>query len=359
MAGSQDFQVHRRIYRPGKPAPRTPGSLGINDHADPCVNSHIGDSPGPVGVNDHAAIVAGGVESAALKRATELKLMLLSTTRVAAFLNSVLYLTITAEMAKSNSERMGLVFHTASVDLGDEKVKDQKVKELHGQYMMEFTEAASKGPDSALKFLIEADRARNEARKHIEEVTHEAVDSSEKTTKHLGTTVKVLKTVEYTAGAALTVMGLFVGAAGALTAGVIGFGYDTVTDALDEFREKGRVNADAVAMVSENTSKNSFVAAGKEFAKGKLAGIDESAVEKLEDAVKYYAEKIAVKEKMIEHTKSLRNVNKLKRAMAKDESALLAAEKGIKRFKGVAFIFAAWDVSDKAMKIWKAWQEDE
>jgi hypothetical protein len=34
---------------------RTPGSLGINDAADPTRFSHLGDTPGPLGWNDHAS----------------------------------------------------------------------------------------------------------------------------------------------------------------------------------------------------------------------------------------------------------------------------------------------------------------
>jgi hypothetical protein len=34
--------------------PRTPGSLGINDAADPSTWSWVGSTPGPVGINDHA-----------------------------------------------------------------------------------------------------------------------------------------------------------------------------------------------------------------------------------------------------------------------------------------------------------------
>jgi hypothetical protein len=35
---------------------RTPGSLGINDHADPNVTSLLGDTPGVLGHNDHADV---------------------------------------------------------------------------------------------------------------------------------------------------------------------------------------------------------------------------------------------------------------------------------------------------------------
>jgi hypothetical protein len=262
-------------------------------------------------------------------------------------------------MIKLQTERMGLVFTTTTVDTGDEKEKDRKVDELLPDYMKEFAEASSRGGKAALEFLLEAQQSRENAQQHINEVIAQANQSSEQTTREIGTTIKGLKTVEYGAGAALTVMGLFVGAAGALAAGIIGFSYDTVTDGIDKYREHGKVDADLVALVSEDTSKSTGVAMAKEIGKGKLAGKELEDVEKLEKTVQELQGKIAIKQAMIAESKSLRNANKIGRAMAKNEKALTTAERSIKRFRGVNILFAAEDLAEKGYKILKVWNEPE
>jgi len=359
MAGSQDPKTYRRSDVSGKAAARTPGTLGRNDHADPDVHSHKGDSPGTLGAHDHASEVADAEESAALNRKKSVKLMLLNKNSVAAFLYSVIYNQLTADMIKLQTERVGLVFKTTTVDTGDEQQKDKRLKELLPEYMKDFAEASSHGGKAAVEFLLDAEHARDMAQERIREISMRANEASEQTTKNIGTTVKGLKTVEYGAGAALTVMGLFVGAAGALAAGIIGFSYDTMTDVIDGYREKGRVDADVVALVSEDTAKNTGVAIAKEVAKGKLAGQELENVEKLEEAVRDLKGKIAVKKAMIAESKSVRNSNKIGRALTKDELALGTAERSITRFKGVNVLFAVWDLSDKGRKIYKAWNEPE
>ncbi len=361
MANSYDPQGHRRVYHTRKVAARTPGSLGRNDHGDPFVCSHRGDSPGSLGANDHAAEVANAEKRSAVDPNKTLKLMLLDKKRLAGFLRSVIYLQLTSDMIKLKTERMGLVFKTTEVDTGDERQKDKRVQELLPDYMGKFVEASSHGAGAAIEFLLEAEQAKSTAQRHIREVIAQATSASEETTKTIGTTIKGLKTVEYGAGGALTVMGLFVGAAGALAAGIIGFSYDTVTDALDNYREhgKGSVDADVVALVSEDTAKNTGIAMTKEIGKGKLAGKEIEQIEKLEKDVEYLEGKITVKQGMIAKSKSLRYSNKIGRQMAKDERALAAAEGSIKRFKGVNVLFAAEDLAEKGYKIFKVWTEPE
>ena len=138
MANSQDPQAHRKTYHPGKVAARTPGSLGRNDQADPCVCSYLGDTPGSLGVNDGGSEVADGEGRSAQDPNQTYKLMLLDKRRVAGFLRSVIYLQLTSDMIKLQTERMGLVFTTTTVDTGDEKEKDRKVDELLPDYMKEF-----------------------------------------------------------------------------------------------------------------------------------------------------------------------------------------------------------------------------
>lgn len=63
MASSKNAGPAGRIsYGPVCPA-RTPGSLGINDQADPNAASFIGNTPGPVGINDHGESLASHLPS--------------------------------------------------------------------------------------------------------------------------------------------------------------------------------------------------------------------------------------------------------------------------------------------------------
>ena len=54
--------------------PRSPGSLGKRDAADPDTRVHLGDTPGPVGVNDGAASCAHGGRPTVLRMAQQLVL---------------------------------------------------------------------------------------------------------------------------------------------------------------------------------------------------------------------------------------------------------------------------------------------
>jgi hypothetical protein len=344
MAGSHDPRAHRRTYTPRRTAASTPGSLGRLDHGDPGARSCFGDTPGPLGLNDYAQEVSQYQASIPLKRRQELRLMLLDRKRVAAFLSSVLYMKLTAEAP-------GL----------SEQAKNQRLIELLPAYMTDFSEACSRGGSDAMQFLIEADNDRNEASEKLKRLQAQELESSRKTAERLGIVVKGLKTVEYGAGAALTVMGLFVGATGALAAGLIGFAYDTATGAIDDVRDKGKghVNADVVAIVSADTAKSAAKDAFKEWLHGKFAGKELEEIEKLEEKAAYLEEKIGVKLRLIADTKSARNARKLTKAMAKDEGKLLEAEKSIARFQIVNYLFAASDVKEKAEKIWDAWHESD
>jgi hypothetical protein len=53
MAGTRAPGPQARLHKQGVCPSRTPGSLGTNDQADPCVVALGGDTPGPAGVNDY------------------------------------------------------------------------------------------------------------------------------------------------------------------------------------------------------------------------------------------------------------------------------------------------------------------
>lgn len=358
MARSYDPSLYHRVYRNGAPAPRTPGPLGTNDGADPRVMSRPGDSPGPLGVNDHAndTTFAGRLRST--RQSGALRVMLLDKDKLAAFLRSVAYDQATADLTKPKTERIGIFFTATEVDIGSEATKkrlaDEKLAVLHRQ----FAKAAAQGSKAIVDFLLEQERARDEARGQVKEVFKQSSEANKKTEHQLGTTVKVLKTVEVGAGGVITVAGLFVSAPAALAAGAIGFGYDTVTHVIDNVGKSRKMDAAAVALVSQKTGEDSGVAAIKEAAKGKLGGAELEEVERLEKSVQHLTEKIKVKQDMIMTTKSLHNKGKLSRALAKDEAALAAADAKVTRFWGVNILFAGWDLWDRYKDLNEVWRQE-
>jgi hypothetical protein len=284
--------------------------------------------------------------------------MLLDKDKLAAFLRSVAYDQATADLTKPKTERMGILFTTTEVDIGSEAAKkqlaDEKLAVIHGL----LAKAAAQGSKAIVDFLLEQEKARDEARERVKEVFKQSSEANERTEHQLGTTVKALKTVEVGAGGVITVAGLFVSAPAALAAGAIGFGYDTVTHVIDNIGKSRNVDAEAVALVSQKMGKESGLAAVKETAKGKLSGAELEEVEKLEKSVQHLTEKIKVKQGMIQTTKSLHNKGKLGRALAKDEAALAAADAKVTRFWGVNILFAGWDLWDRYKDLNEVWHQE-
>jgi hypothetical protein len=309
-------------------------------------------------MNDHAASIAfaGRRRDKALRK--PLHVMLLDKDKVAAFFRSVAYDQATAELIKQHTERLGIFFKTTTVDTGNQaeikKLADAKLAALHEQFAKE----SAKGSKAIVEFLQKQEKAREESRRHIKEVFKQASEAGQETERAIGTTVKALKSVEVGAGGVLTVAGLFVSAPAALAAGIIGFGYDTVTHVIDNLGKSERADASAVALVSQKMAEESGVAVAKEAAKGKLSGAELEEVKKLEKSIEHLAEKIKVKKTMIDSTKSLHNKGKLGRALAKDEAALGSAEAKAARFWGANVLFAGWDLWDRYRELDKVWHEE-
>ncbi|MGA3125808.1 MAG: hypothetical protein ABSD13_03760 [Candidatus Korobacteraceae bacterium] len=357
MASSNDPRLYRRVYGNGVSAPQTPGSLGRNDAADPNAISHSGNSQGPLGSNgDHAAQTASAAQHGGGLSKAAVSILLLDKLKLALFLRSVAHDLATSQLIKKRTE--GVFFKDTDVDTGtlaeQKDMADKNLDRLHVQ----FAKAVAQGSKAAVQFLLDQDEERSKARDHIKQVFAEASRSNEQNTRNLGTTVKVLKSVEIVSGAVLTVSALFVSAPAELTAGVIGFGYDTVTDVIDKVGEAQKKDAALVALVAGQTGIKSGLGAAQQKLQGKLAGAELKEVEKLEKSVEHLAGKIEVKQQMIEATKSIRNKNKLTRLMAKDESALAKATKTVHRFRGVAIVFAAFDLAGRVTDLQKVWHED-
>jgi hypothetical protein len=276
--------------------------------------------------------------------------MLVDRVALTRFLRSVAYVQVAAETMKLENKGIGLWFSSAEVDTGNEKEKEKLIESRKVRLMEEFGKACSRGSDATLKFLTAQEQSREEAKSKIQDVFSAGTKSNQDTTRTIQHWVAGLKTVEYGAGMVITVTGLFVSAPAALAAGVIGFSYDTATDVIDHYRKSGRTDAHVVALVAED-----FV---KDKAKDILIGKELKDIEKLEQRVSHLHNKIAIKQAMIQATSGRHNVARLTRSVGKNEANLSRDLRQIRRFRGVTYLFAAWDVFEKGEKIWEAWHQD-
>jgi hypothetical protein len=344
-----------RTYDDGYVPARTPGPLGVNDHADPNVAAYLGDTPGPMGIGDFAD--PDPILNASKERQT-FSALLLDHARVANFLSSVAYMQATAEMVSLEKNNIGLWFSSTQVNTGNEATKDRLAEDKKLRLMSQFADACSRGSVAGVEFLVAQEQSRAAARTKIQEAFTAANQSNQATTKSLDHWVAGLKTTEYGAGMVLSVAGLFVSASAALVAGIIGFSYDTATTVIDDLNGARTVDADVLALVSRDTAKESGKSAGKEFSKTALAGKELEDIEKLQERVAHLHEKIALKQAMIRKTSSQHNAARLTRSIRKNEANLSGDLKQIRRFHGVTLLFLAWDLFEKAEKIHEAWKSE-
>jgi hypothetical protein len=331
---------------------RTPGPLGVNDYADPNALAQLGDIPGSVGVNDRVDPTLRNPGQG------NISIVLLDRTRVARFLRSVAYIQATAEMVRVQKESKGLWFSSTEVETGNEPAKERLVDEKMDSLTQEFAEACSHGSKAAMQFLRVQEAQRTQAAAKIEQVFSAARQSNQATAKSLERWVASLKTAEYAAGTVITVAGLFVSASAALLAGIIGFAYDTATTVIDDHNGASAMDADCLALASTDVAKEAGKSALKEKAKDVVSGKDLEAVEKLEQKVAHLHEKIAMKQAMIHETSSQHNISRLTRSIGRDETELSRNVNMIGRFRGVTFLFAAWDLFDRGGKIRNAWRSE-
>ena len=355
MASSRQPCSALRTHDDGYVPSKTPGPLGVNDHADPNVAAYFGDTPGPVGVGDFAD------PDPTLRAAQEqrrISALLLDRARLVRFLGSVAYMQATAEMISLENVNIGLWFSSAQVNTGNDAAKDRLVADRKLQLMRQFADACSRGSVAAVEFLTAQEQSRAAARIKIQKAFDTANQSNRATTKSLDQWVAGLKTTEYGAGMILSVAGLFVSASAALVAGIIGFSYSTATTVIDDLGGARTANADVLALVSRDVAKESGKSAGEDFAKAALAGKELEDIERLQERVAYLHEKIALKQAMIRNTSSQRNVARLTRSIRKNETTLSGDLKEIRWFRGVSLLFLAWDLAENAEKIHEAWKSE-
>jgi hypothetical protein len=287
--------------------------------------------------------------------ARKLSAMLLDRVALTRFLRSVAYVQIAAETMRLENTAIGLWFSSAEVDTGNEKEKEKLVENRKIRLMEEFAKASSRGGNATLEFLVAQERSRDEAKLRIQDIFSAATKSNKETTKGLEHWVVGLKTVEYGAGIVITVTGLFVSAPAQLAAGVVGFSYDTATHVIDRYAKAGKMDAHLIAPVSTKIASEDTP---QEVAKCILAGKELKDIEKLEQTVKHLHKKIATKQAMIQATSSRHNIARLTRSINKNEANLSSELRQIRRFRGVTYLFAAWDVFENGKRIWEAWHQD-
>jgi hypothetical protein len=346
VAASWEANAFRRVYDEGYCPAKTPGSLGVNDRADPNASAYSGDTPGSLGINDFAD-PDPPLTPADRRRYTAL---LLDAGRLSAFLGSVAYLQVTAEMISLQKSSIGLWFSTTQANTPEEAATARLAAERKRLLTNQFADCCPRGSTALLEFLRTQERSRDAAKTKIQEAFAAANAANESTTRTLEHWVAGLKTTEYGAGIFLSVAGLFAAAAGA----AVGLTYSIGTGAIDDLRQAGRSGADIVGLLFEHSGEELL----KDKTKAALAGKELEEVKKLQAQVRHLHEKIAIKQSMISKTSSPRNAARLTRSISKNEAAISSDIKPIARFWGVSLLFVAWDVYENSEKIYKAWRPE-
>ncbi len=143
--GPVSHSYHDRIV----PA-RTPGPLGVNDHADPDARAYSGDTPGPSGFDDGAVRLCVILPTAkGFFRSSFLDRTLCNTFPI---VPCRVHRSHCRNDSRPKEDDRALVF-LDEIETGDEPAKERPVHEKMAGLMQQFAEASSHGSRAALEFL--------------------------------------------------------------------------------------------------------------------------------------------------------------------------------------------------------------
>jgi hypothetical protein len=326
----------------------TPGSLGVNDAADPNVGVCLaGDTPGPVGSgSDHGDPNAfvGGLSF------TKIPILLFNMDQVNKFFDQV-------ARTKRDAETLKVVFHGGLKDIESSKPGDIDVAatQLSTTFRLEFYEAASEGPESAVEYLQTRKRDLDAARASIQSKYDEIKSFDQKMGAAAGWLGRGASVVKFGADVTLEVLALIPGASV-----IVPLVYGGTTSVIENLNRPS--DAKVVGLVKEGTK----AAAGKaadtlgEFGERQLAQAEKFSEEAAEK--KYWADFWKAKALGKQSGKASKLLGRVQLRTLEAEAAEAGARKALisgvafKSLGKITFVFAAVAVKEAWENLEKNWE---